>query len=711
MLKTPAAGETARFRLGVDVGGTFTDLCLFDEVEHTLRTYKVPSTPDDFCRGIMDGISAILKEGSLAPAALGYLVHGTTVATNAMIQRTGGRVGLLTTAGFRDLLEIRRQSRPHNELYNFFYVKAPTLIPRHLRLEVPERILADGQIWLPLDEAAAVSAITQLVQLGVQTIAICLLNSYVDPRHEVRLVELVQQHAPQVDVSASYQVLREFREFERLSTTVINAWLQRPAGRYLQRLETRIAEAQINTVPFVMQGNGGVMSVNAAVRGPVNLLVSGPSAGVMGAIYAARAAGFHNLLTFDMGGTSTDVSLVQAGSPIVRTDNEVAGYPVRVPMLDITFIGAGGGSVAWINEGGALKVGPRSTGAQPGPACYAQGGIEATVTDADVVLGYLHPERLLGGRKEIDRARACEAVQRNVGHPLALDMMAAAHGIVTIVNANMVGALKLVSVEQGYDPRDFALVAFGGAGPLHATAVARQLGIRTVVIPESPGILCALGLLTVDRRYDVVRTAITAVRDADVSAVNAIWNDLDGQATHWLEEEGVPVERRILQRTVDARYRGQNYELTLTAAAGRWTMQTLADLQQRFHQEHERIYGFHSAKAVVQMVNFRTVAHGVMPKPTMVQRAPKSGDLASARLGLRSVMWNPAASPVSTPVYARSRLQPGQVVTGPAIVEQMDTTTIIGLGEQARVDGYLNLIIDLSDGQNGSAQTAPRGAA
>ncbi|MCC6531152.1 MAG: hydantoinase/oxoprolinase family protein [Burkholderiales bacterium] len=696
MPDTNEVGRAARYRLGIDVGGTFTDLCLFDEAQGTLRTYKVASTPDDFCHGIVDGVRALLAEARLPAAALGYLVHGTTVATNAMIQRSGGRVGLLTTAGFRDLLEIRRQSRPHDELYNLFFVKAPTPIPRHLRLEVPERILADGSIWLPLDEAATIRAIEELVALRVETIAICLLNSYVDARHEQRLVELVREHAPGVDVSASYQVLREFREFERLSTTVVNAWLQRPVGHYLQRLESRIAEERIKTAPFVMQGNGGIMSVEAAVRGPVNLLVSGPSAGLMGAIYTARAAGFDNLLTFDMGGTSTDVSLVQRGAPIVRTDNEVAGYPVRVPMLDIKFIGAGGGSVAWINEGGALKVGPRSTGAHPGPACYAQGGREATVTDANVTLGFLHPERLLGGRKAIDRTLACDAIMANVARPLGLDLSTAAHGIRTIVNTNMVGALKLVSVEQGYDPRDFALVAFGGAGPLHASAVARELGMRTVIVPESPGILCALGLLTVDRRFDIVRTAVMAIREATVTTINDIWNELDGEATRWLEGEGVPVECRGLVRIVDARYRGQNYELALPVSLGIWTDATLANIERHFHEEHERIYGFHSEKAAVQMVNFRTVAQGIMPKPSMARRAASNSTLRDAQIGVRSVSWEAERAPAATPVYARERLAPGHELIGPAIAEQMDTTIVIAPGEHARVDDYLNLVIDLS---------------
>jgi len=689
--------NAGRYRLGVDVGGTHTDLCLFDTRESKVQTYKVPSTPDDFCRGITEGIAALLAQAQIAPADVGYLAQGSTVATNAMIQRGGGRIGLLTTAGFRDLLEIRRQNRPLDQLYNFFFERAPAPIPRHRRLEVRERILASGEVWQPLDEESAIIAIRRLAELGVDAIAVCLLNSYLDPRHEIRLVELIQEHAPHLAVCASHEVLREFREFERLSTTVTNAWLLRPVSQYLARLSRSVSDLGITVPPFVMQGNGGLLSAEAAARQPVNLLVSGPSAGVMGAVFSARAAGFENILTFDMGGTSSDVAIVKGGVPTIRTDTELAGYPVRIPMLDIKFIGAGGGSVAWIDDGGSLKVGPKSMGADPGPACYLQGGTAATVTDANVVLGYLHPEKLLGGRKKIDRDAACEAIDRNIARPLGLDLWRAAHGILTIVNNSMIGALKLVSVERGYDPRDFALLAFGGAGPLHATALARELGIKDVIIPERPGILCALGLLTVDRRYDMVRTFITSLRETSVGNLNAIWEELDAQADAWLEQENVPAAQRILERKVDARYRGQNYELTLPGSAGRWDEKTMADLEQRFHEAHERTYGFRSQKAVVQLVNFRTVAHGIMPKPKMTQKPPGSADIKAAQIAERTVSWNPSEPPVATPVYARDLLAPGQTVAGPAILEQMDATTVIGPGDQAIVDSYSNIIIRAAD--------------
>ncbi|MCC6534390.1 MAG: hydantoinase/oxoprolinase family protein [Burkholderiales bacterium] len=686
----------SRYRLGVDVGGTHTDLCLFDEGEGTVTTYKVPSTPEDFCRGIAGGICALLAEKGIAPSAVGYLAQGSTVATNAMIQGAGGRIGLLTTAGFRDLLEIRRQNRPLDQLYNFFFERSPVPIPRHRRLEVAERILADGEIWQPLDEAAAARAIDRLVALDVDAIAICLVNAYVDPRHEIRLVEMVKARAPSVEVCASHEVLREFREFERLSTTVINTWLLRPVSQYLERLSHTAAELGIAVPAYVMQGNGGLLSPESAARQPVNLLVSGPSAGVMGAVFCARSAGYRNILTFDMGGTSSDVSIVDGGTPSARTDTELSEYPVRVPMLDIKFIGAGGGSVAWIDQGGALKVGPRSMGADPGPACYGQGGRLATVTDANVVLGYLHPEYLLGGRKKIDREAAREAIERTVAKPLGIDVRRAAHGILTIVNNNMIGALKLVSVERGYDPRDFALLAFGGAGPLHATALARELGIRDVIIPERPGILCALGLLTVDRRFDVVRTAISTLAQTSAGAINAIWADLDSQAMAWLEHEGVPRGQRRVERVVDARYRGQNYELSLAGEPGRWSDATLRQFNQRFHDLHERTYGFHSGHALVQLINFRTIAHGVMPKPVMTRKRKSTGDVGAARIGERKVSWHPARALLATPVYARDKLKAGQSVDGPAILEQMDATTVLAPGERAAVDGYANLIVSFT---------------
>ena len=694
-----AAVNGSRYRLGVDVGGTHTDLCLFDEGDGTVTTYKVPSTPDDFCRGIAGGICSLLAEKGIPPSAVGYLAQGSTVATNAMIQGAGGRIGLLTTAGFRDLLEIRRQNRPLDQLYNFFFQRSPVPIPRHRRLEVTERILADGEIWTPLDEAAAALAIDRLVELGVDGIAICLVNSYVDPRHEIRLVEMVKERAPALEVCASHEVLREFREFERLSTTVINTWLLRPVSQYLERLSHTVAELGIPVPAYVMQGNGGLLSPESAARQPVNLLVSGPSAGVMGAIYCAKSAGFGNILTFDMGGTSSDVSIVEKGAPTSRTDMELSEYPVRVTMLDIKFIGAGGGSVAWIDEGGALKVGPKSMGADPGPACYGHGGQLATVTDANVALGYLHPEYLLGGRKKIDRDAACEAIERTIAKPLGIDMRRAAHGILTIVNNNMIGALKLVSVERGYDPRDFALLAFGGAGPLHATALARELGIRDVIIPDRPGILCAMGLLTVDRRFDVVRTAISLLPETSAGDINAIWKDLDAQAIAWLDEERVPRAQRRLERVVDARYLGQNYELTLPGDPGRWTAATLEKFSQRFHELHDRTYGFHSTHAVVQFINFRTIAYGVMPKPEMVRKRKSAGSIAAAKIGDRRVSWDPAKAVVTTPVYERHKLKAGQTVNGPAILEQMDATTVLAPGERATVDGYGNLIVKFVGGK------------
>jgi len=699
-----------RYRLGVDVGGTHTDLCLFDEENGTVLIYKVPSTPDDFCRGIASGITALLAEADIQPAYVGYLAQGSTVATNVMIQGGGGRIGLLTTGGFRDLLELRRQNRPLDQLYNFFFERSPVPIPRHRRLEVKERILADGEILTPLDETAAEAAIDRLVELGVDAIAICLVNSYVNPIHEMRLVDLVRRRAPHLAVCASCEVLREFREFERLSTTVTNTWLLRPVSQYLERLSKTVAELGIAVPAYVMQGNGGLLSPESAARQPVNLLLSGPSAGVMGAVFCARSAGYENILTFDMGGTSSDVAIVEGGVPTARTDTELSGYPVRVPMLDIKFIGAGGGSVAWIDEGGALKVGPQSMGADPGPACYCQGGKEATVTDANVVLGYLHPEYLLGGRKKIDRAAACEAIERNIARPLGIDLWRAAHGILTIVNNSMIGALKLVSVERGYDPRDFALLAFGGAGPLHATALARELGIKDIIIPDRPGILCAMGLLTVDRRFDVVRTAISSLEDTSPDAVNEIWKELDAQAIAWLNQEEVPANQRRLERAVDARYRGQNYELTLAGAAGRWSQETLSDFIKRFHELHDRTYGFHSEHAVVQFINFRTIAYGVMPKPTVTRKRKSTGDIAAAKTGVRPVSWSPRDGLVETPVYARHKLKIGQVVTGPAILEQMDATTILGPGERATVDGYSNLIVNAAGVRLSVATTETEGA-
>lgn len=680
------------YRLGVDVGGTFTDLSVFDERTGSITVYKTPTTVEDQSRAIIDGMQAVLALCGASPSQVVYFAHGSTVATNAMLEGKMARVGLITTRGFRDLLEIRRQTRP--SLYDFFFVKPEPPVSRDLRLEVTERVGPAGEVLLPLDEDDARRAIAQLVSKGVSALAVCFLYSFLRPEHEERAAAIARQMAPHVPVWTSHEVLPEFREFERLSTTVANAALGPVMGRYLTNLKASVAREGVPVAPYIMQSNGGVMSVEVATRRPANTLMSGPSAGVMGAIHISQLCDIRNIITFDMGGTSTDVCLVENGVAQVSTEKEIAGYPVRTPMVDVHSIGAGGGSVAWIDAGGRLKVGPRSMGARPGPAAYGLGGEEPTVSDANIVLGRLNPEHLLGGKMKLDPERARRAIEEKVARPLGMDVVEAAMGILTIVNSNMVLATRVVSVERGHDPREFTLVAFGGAGPLHAAEVAAELGVRQVLIPEAPGIVCALGALTTDMRTDYVRTVIQRTARARAEQLNSVWADLEGRATRWLDSERVPSEKRVLERSVDMRYVGQNYEIKVAAPTGPWDETTLGELETRFHDQHRRTYGYSAPGEPTQIINFRVTAYGLIPKADL-GRPSVMGRQAPRLLGEREVYWSKQLGFAATPVYNRERLEPGQVVDGPAILEQMDSTTVLGPGQKAAVDEYRNLRIHL----------------
>ena len=499
------------YRLGIDVGGTFTDLVLFSEESGALVVEKVPSVPADPSEGIMDGIEKILARAAAAPGDVVYVAHGTTVATNTLLERRGARTALITTQGFRDLLEIARQRRP--SLYDLHAPKPRVLVRRKLRREVPERVTHDGAVRLPLDVAAVDRVLEGLAAEDIEALAVCFLYSFLHPEHERLVVERARARLPGVAVSASAEVLPELREYERLSTTVANAYLLPRMGSYVRAFRTRVAAAGIPGAPYINQSNGGTISIEEAARAPVRTVLSGPSAGVMGAVWLAGQLGLPSVVTFDMGGTSTDVSLVSDGRAALTFEREIDGIPLRVPGLDIHTIGAGGGSIATRDSGGALRVGPESAGAQPGPACYARGGAAATVTDANLLLGRLGPGGLLGGEMRLDASAAATAIDR-LAAQLRLSAVETARGIVAVVNANMAGAVRLVTVQRGVDPSGLTLLAFGGAGPLHAGALARELGIRAIVVPPSPGLLCALGLLVEELRTDAVRTCVTRL-DAD----------------------------------------------------------------------------------------------------------------------------------------------------------------------------------------------------
>ena len=682
--------------VGVDVGGTFTDFFAVETQGGRIRVAKRPSTRDNPGRAVIEGLGE-LAEAGVPLEDVQRLAHGTTVATNAIIQRRGGRVVLITTAGFRDLLEIGRQIRPH--MYDLYRDQPPPLVPRERRLEVEERITSGGRVVRPLEDAEVAEAVARLGGIEADACAVCLLFAFQNPEHEARLGAAIRAARPGLRVSLSSEVQPEFREFERCSTTVLNAWLQPVMDEYMASLEAGLAERVPHARIGINQSNGGLMSPARARTLPVRTALSGPAAGVVGAIDAGARSGPRDLITLDMGGTSADVSLVRDLEADVALERAVAGLPIRLPSIDVQTVGAGGGSIAWFDRDGLLKVGPQSAGAEPGPACYGRGGIEPTVTDANLLLGRLSSRGLLGGRMTLDRVRAVQAFARVAGE-LGYGAERAAHGVIGVVVANMVRAIRTISVERGHDPRDFTLVAFGGAGPLHARDVAEALGIRSVLVPEVPGIVCAQGLVIADRKEDFVlgrRVELMAGTAGELAAAVA---ELAGRAEGWFREEAVPDADREVELVFDARYVGQNFELRVPVAAGPPTVLdglpdsgSIAGITARFFEVHDVAYGYHNPDDPVEVVNVRLTAFG------RTRREPADG-MAAGTTGapppdeVRPVWFDPHAA-VDTPVFDRNRLRPGVRLAGPAIVEQLDATTVVHPGDLARVDGHANLEITL----------------
>ncbi|EDP61261.1 N-methylhydantoinase A (ATP-hydrolyzing) [alpha proteobacterium BAL199] len=685
-----------RWRVGVDSGGTFTDICLFEEESGRVEVWKVASTPDDPSRGIAGGLDEGMRlvmpdVGEASAAAVSYFGHGTTVATNALIQHKGVPTGLLTTAGFRDLLEIGRQKRP--DLYDMFADKPPTLVSRDLRLEVSERVRNDGTVEIPLDEDAVRAAGRKFKQIGVKAIAVCFLYSFVRPEHEARAKAILVEECPDVFICASHEIAPEFREFERLSTAVVNAYLGPVMHSYIARLAPRLTDLGMTATPHLTQSNGGVIGFETAAQMPVRTVLSGPSTGVVGAQAVGEVAGFPDLITFDMGGTSTDVALLKGGQCHLASEAIVHGYPLKAPMLDIHTVGAGGGSIAYVDSGGLLKVGPRSAGADPGPVCYGLGNTEPAVTDANVVLQTLNPVHLLGGRMAVRQDLAKQAIGR-LADQLGLGVMETAQGIISVVTANMARAIRVISVQRGHDPRDYTLMAFGGAGPLHAARLAKELDIGRILVPRSPGILCAMGLLLTDLRADFAGTRLLSPGRGAADDVETIFAGLAARAESWFREEAIEPGQRRIVRTVDMRYAGQNYELPVTVPDGPVTAATLDSLAEGFAAAHERMYGFIAEGEAMQLVTYRIEAIGVVRKARLVPR-PVVGEDASGAIRERRDVWLAEAQDfVSCPVYDREQLQPGNRIAGPAIVEQMDTTTVVLPGMTAKVDEYLNLILE-----------------
>ena len=671
-------------RIGIDVGGTFTDFVMADVETGALSYFKVPSSPADPSVAIASGTREMLDRFSVSAADVGYFGHGTTVATNMVIERRGVKTGLVTTRGFRDVLAIGRQTRP--ALYDYSVRKPDPLVRRQDRLEVDERLEASGAPLRGLDEAELEQRVRQLIANGVESIAIAFLHAYRNPEHENQALRVVQRVAPGVHVSISHEVLPEFREFERTSTTVLNAYVAPPMRNYLDRLRMRLKDVGLKAEPLTFHSNGGLMPLQMVERLPVLTCLSGPAAGVVGSAIVGEAAGVSEIITFDVGGTSTDVSLITGGRPSFTSDRLVAGYPVKMPMVDIHVVGAGGGSIARLDDVGALKVGPDSAGAVPGPVAFGKGGVEATLTDANIVLGRLNPHTLLDGRMKVDRDSAVAAIEQRIARRIGVSVEEAAHGILRIATANMSRAIRAVSTEHGHDPADFTLFAFGGAGPLHAAEVAQECGIGSVLVPCEPGTMCARGILLADISRDFVRAQLAPLDDHSWGNAARALREMRKEGDDWLDRERVPPTQRRFHFHVDARYRGQTHDIRVQLRAGYEA--AMPDFVRDFHGAHRAQHGHDNPDHPIEIVNCRVQAVGLVAKHSMDTR--QTGALAPV-WSERPVYFGEDLGWIPTRVYRRDSLARGTEMKGPLIIEEMSSTTVVLPGQLASVDSHGNI--------------------
>jgi N-methylhydantoinase A len=670
------------YRIGIDVGGTFTDLVAIDAAGRTTLA-KVPSTPEDPSLGVLDGLAQLAEGLGLSAAALfaaaDRVVHGTTVATNALLEHKGARLGLLTTEGHRDVIEMREGLK--DDRYNLRMPPPAQLVPRHLRIGVRERLRANGRIVIPLDPASLDAAIAALQRERVEAVAVCYLHAWRDPRHEHLTRDALAAALPGVYVSLSSEVLPQIKEFERVSTTIINAYVGPVLARYLARLEARLAEAGYRGPTLIIQSHGGVAPIAEAGRLAAGAVLSGPAGGVAGSVYAARVAGEGNLIPFDMGGTSTDICLIVEGQAALVADRRIAGHRIALGSLDIASIGAGGGSIARVDAGGILHVGPDSAGALPGPACYGQGGIAATVTDANLVLGYLDPANFLGGARRLDRGAAERAIDP-IAAALGIDRIAAARGIHRVINTTMAEGVRLVSVRRGVDPRRFALFAFGGAAGLHATDIARQLGLGRVILPRVAPVLSAWGMLATDLRFEIARSHIGDTRALDGAAVKRLFDDMEAEGMARLRASFAGPARSA--RAVDMRYGEQVFEITVPLDDVDWSAaDPLPQIAERFHRRHEALYTYSLPDQDAVLVNARVTVSGILdelPQEPRLPAAPPAPPRGERRIHLDD--W------VSAPVYAFDALVPAQIIAGPAIIESAMTTVLLRPGDEATVTPY-----------------------
>lgn len=686
------------YRIGTDIGGTFTDLVLLGS-DGSFHTKKVLSTPPDYERGVLVGVEALLTEHGINPSAVERIGHATTIATNAVLERRGAKTGLITTKGFRDILEIRRLRFP--DMYNLFWEKPAPLVDRYLRLEATERVAADGSIITPLDLSEVAIIIDRLVADGIAALSVCFLNSYANPVHEEMIGELVRRKYPDLPVSLSCRVLPEMREFERTSTTVLNSYLVPIMRQYLEALGEGLVDRDVQAPLFVMQSNGGMMTAREARNYPVYILESGPAAGVVGAVNLAASLGIANAVTFDMGGTTAKAAMIENGEPSLSSEYQVGapisiasrvlkggGYSVRAPTIDIAEVGAGGGSVVSIDQGGALRVGPRSAGAIPGPACYGNGGEEPTVTDANLLLGYLNPSALLGGSLAVDKSKAESAFSRIVWGT-GLPLLEAAYGVYKIANATMMRAIRAVSSERGRDIRGCALVVFGGNGPVHAAEMARSLGMAKAIIPRGSGVFSALGLLRAHMERYFVDSCRLRIESFDPGKLASVFDLLANRALAELRQEGWSETEIELHRIADLRYQGQSFELQIPVpdVSREGTIEALA---QAFHHEHKRTYGHSHDSDIIEVVNARIRARIPVRAPALpaLDVTSRSGETKK-----RSAYFGPLCGVMETPVVARAELV-GRM-SGPLIIEEYDTTIIVPPGTSVQLDSGGNVVLDV----------------
>jgi N-methylhydantoinase A len=679
-----------RYRVTVDTGGTFSDFVYLNEETGEVTIAKVPSTPDDPSRAIIDGIELLLGKG-IRSADISFFCHGTTVGTNALLEGKGVRTGLLVTEGFRGIYPVGEQARPYGAaLFDVMYDKPAMLVPQSLTGEVKERVDFRGRVLRPLDEAALRGVVRELAAEEIESIAVCLLFSFLHPEHETRVGEIVRAEMPGISVSLSSEVMPQIREYHRLSTTVINAYLTPILARYIAQLDRRLTDAGITTPQkYIMQSNGGMATFAAAARKAVTTVLSGPAGGVTAGAYACRMTGFQNIITFDMGGTSCDVALIRDGEPFVASRGKIEGRDLAVPMLDINTVSAGGGTIARVDRFGVLQVGPQSAGAMPGPACYGRGGDAPTITDCNLVLGRLSERNFLGGQMRLDAASARSAIDAKIAQPLGMSVAEAAEGIVRIIDVKMEEAIKAISTMRGHDLRDFMLLAFGGAGPIHAGRIARDLGMAGVIVPLYPGVYSAIGLLMSDVKHDYIQSRMTPLAQLSATDINGMFARLVAQATDELRGDGFAPDAIRIERALDMRYAGQGYEITMPCEV--LQDDSLGALRQKFDAQHRTMFGHMAPEEPVEVVSYRVRGLGLVPPVVMPTFSRTGGALADARSETRRVRFD--GQDLECPIYQRERIDVGLALTGPAVLDQLDCTTVIYPGQTARVDEWKNLIV------------------